>query len=111
MNPMADSNVSTSSHIGFPNCHCNELAVLKTAWTDSNPGRRFLGCRNYEISRSCGYFFWYDAPVQDRAKVVINGLLRRLNNFEREKKARESKERRLIAIIVILVVFILYLLK
>ncbi|KAJ4810504.1 GRF zinc finger protein [Rhynchospora pubera] len=108
---MATSNVSTGSYIGIPNCYCNELAVLKTSWTEANPGRRFLGCRNYEISRSCGYFFWYDAPVQDHAKVVINGLLRRLNNLEREKEVQESKERRLIVVIVILVAFILYLLN
>ncbi|KAJ4813130.1 GRF zinc finger protein [Rhynchospora pubera] len=82
---------------GFPNCHCNELAVLKTSWTIANPGRRFLGCPNYDglnPGRSCGFFFWYDAPVQDRAKEVINGLLGRLNNLEREKNAKESKEKK-----------------
>ncbi|KAL4280828.1 hypothetical protein GQ457_03G025980 [Hibiscus cannabinus] len=34
------------SHV--PICKCEKEAVLKTAWSDDIPGRRFYGCNNYE---------------------------------------------------------------
>ncbi|KAJ1687008.1 hypothetical protein LUZ63_018398 [Rhynchospora breviuscula] len=73
-------------------CHCNEVAVLTTAWTPKNPGRRFFGCRFYGKPGACRFFRWYDEEIPERSKEVINGLLRRLNKLEREKEAMESKK-------------------
>ena len=38
-----------SWHRGDARCYCGLLAIERTAWTDSNPGRRFLGCRRYKV--------------------------------------------------------------
>ncbi|KAL4340924.1 hypothetical protein GQ457_08G009690 [Hibiscus cannabinus] len=37
--------IEAMSHV--PICKCGKEAVLKTAWSDDNPGRRFYGCSNY----------------------------------------------------------------
>ncbi|XP_057801455.1 uncharacterized protein LOC131016752 [Salvia miltiorrhiza] len=44
-----------------------------TSWTDDNPGRRFYGCRNWRM-KNCGFFVWYDEPMCERAREVINYL-------------------------------------
>ena len=31
---------------------------MKTSWTSKNPGRRFIGCRNWRSKTSCGFFDW-----------------------------------------------------
>uniref|UniRef100_A0A162A161 Zinc finger GRF-type domain-containing protein n=1 Tax=Daucus carota subsp. sativus TaxID=79200 RepID=A0A162A161_DAUCS len=37
-----------SSHIQTPGlCSCGFSPVLRTSWTDANPGRRFWGCSQY----------------------------------------------------------------
>lgn len=41
---------------------------------------------------ACGFFSWYDEPVQMRSKVVINGLIRRSNNLERERDQEPEVE-------------------
>ncbi|XP_057803710.1 uncharacterized protein LOC131019043 [Salvia miltiorrhiza] len=48
-------------------------AKRMTSWTDENPGRRFYGCRNWK-TQNCGFFDWYDEPMSERAREVINGL-------------------------------------
>ncbi|CAN1824253.1 hypothetical protein LINPERHAP1_LOCUS30708, partial [Linum perenne] len=35
-----------------------------------------------EVSRTRHYFAWFDDPIPFRAKVVINGLLRKLETME-----------------------------
>lgn len=61
-------------------CHCGKLAADRVAWTDANAGRRFRNCS----MGWCGFFQWVDAPLCNRAKVVIPGLLRRLRAMESE---------------------------
>ena len=65
-------------------CHCGRLAADRVAWTDANAGRRFRNC--CDGSGGCRYFQWVDAPLCNRAKVVIPGLLRRLNAMEAHHK-------------------------
>ncbi|CAN1785006.1 hypothetical protein LINPERHAP1_LOCUS16740 [Linum perenne] len=73
-----------------PLCRCHELSVLRTSWTEDNPGRRFFTCaRRYEVSKvKCDFFTWADDPIEDRAKEVINGLLRKLNRYERQLRVQ-----------------------
>ncbi|GKB14892.1 hypothetical protein Tco_0848815 [Tanacetum coccineum] len=33
-------------------CECGDLYGKWTSWTQTNPGRRFLGCRNYKMLQS-----------------------------------------------------------
>ncbi|XP_057775181.1 uncharacterized protein LOC130994166 [Salvia miltiorrhiza] len=59
-------------------CHCEigskRLKALRmTSWTNDIPGRRFYGCRNWK-TKNCGFFDWYDEPMSERAREVINHL-------------------------------------
>nr|GEV59955.1 hypothetical protein [Tanacetum cinerariifolium] len=56
-------------------------AVTRTSWTDTNPGRRFLGCPKIEGQRYI-YFHWLDPPMCQRAILIIPGLLRARNMME-----------------------------
>ncbi|RYR50074.1 hypothetical protein Ahy_A07g036630 [Arachis hypogaea] len=42
-------------------CACGSRPVLRWSGTDSNPGRPFLGCPNY----NCGLFLWVDKVLED----------------------------------------------
>ncbi|KAL2488652.1 uncharacterized protein Fot_41944 [Forsythia ovata] len=61
-------------------CLCGQIAATRTAWTENNPGKRFLGCSYYGCPDSCDYLKWVDPPlIHPRYKSVINGLLRNAN--------------------------------
>ncbi|KAL2465122.1 GRF-type domain-containing protein [Abeliophyllum distichum] len=66
-------------------CYCGELPILKTSWTEINPGRRFWGCRFYGKVGCCDFFEWADPAPHERYKSVINGLLRKRNEVDKEK--------------------------
>ncbi|KAL5577050.1 hypothetical protein UlMin_018749 [Ulmus minor] len=68
--------------VDVPNCFCGRNLRCFTSWTDSNPGRRFLGCPNFRGEVKCGFFRWYDPPICARSKMVIPGLLRRIQELE-----------------------------
>ncbi|KAL4577268.1 hypothetical protein LXL04_013373 [Taraxacum kok-saghyz] len=41
-------------------------ALMRTSWTDLNPGRRFWGCpKPYS---TCGFIGWIDGPMCERSK-------------------------------------------
>nr|CAD1827262.1 unnamed protein product [Ananas comosus var. bracteatus] len=82
-----------ASQFVIPRCFCGESAQIKTSRTDSIPGRRFLGCKNYGVVGACGFFQWFDPPVGDRAKVIIIGLLKKSSRMEDELK--QVKKRRI----------------
>ncbi|CAN1149676.1 hypothetical protein LINPERPRIM_LOCUS38714 [Linum perenne] len=66
-------------------CVCGAEVVLLTSWTVENPRRRFFRCGSMtkgSVSRTRHYFAWFDDPIPFRAKVVINGLLRKLETME-----------------------------
>lgn len=65
-------------------CYCGNWVVPKTAWTTSNAGRRFFSCDR------CRFFRWLDDPLCQRARVIIPGLIRRINNLEAQLKRGES---------------------
>ncbi|XP_050210069.2 uncharacterized protein LOC126660547 [Mercurialis annua] len=58
-------------------CYSNPIARVYTSWTEKNPGRRFYGCRSYKRGGGCDFFEWFEEPMSDRAKTVINGLIPR----------------------------------
>ncbi|PIN05649.1 DNA-(apurinic or apyrimidinic site) lyase [Handroanthus impetiginosus] len=62
-------------------CYCGRMAILKTSWTNINPGCCFMGCANIRSEgggRQCGFFAWVDPPICARGTVIILGLLRKL---------------------------------
>ncbi|KAK6139986.1 hypothetical protein DH2020_026260 [Rehmannia glutinosa] len=75
-------------------CYCGRRVVIRTTWTDENPGRRFLSCLHYDVG-GCGYFDWEDPPMCRRSKVVIPGLLRKLNLVNGEVKKLEDEKKKL----------------
>ncbi|PWA42576.1 zinc finger, GRF-type [Artemisia annua] len=60
-------------------CTCGKPAVVKTSWTNRNPGRRFFGCPT--IGSNCPFLGWLDPPMCPRSVDIIPGLLRRINAF------------------------------
>ncbi|QHO21564.1 Zinc finger GRF-type protein [Arachis hypogaea] len=48
-------------------CACGSRPVLWWSGTDSNPGRPFLGCPNYNTvgKKWCGLFLWVDKVLED----------------------------------------------
>ena len=67
-------------------CGCGALAEQHTAWTTANAGRRFVACPY----RRCRFFSWVDPPLCDRARVIIPGLVRRINALEAETQHFET---------------------
>nr|GMD37749.1 zinc finger, GRF-type [Ipomoea batatas] len=70
-------------------CECGRQLVIRTSWTDRNPGRRFWHCSESAVSsvfgmKGCGFFDWADPPMCPRAISIIPGLLRRINRDREE---------------------------
>ncbi|PWA63815.1 zinc finger, GRF-type [Artemisia annua] len=65
-------------------CTCGKPAVVKTSWTNRNPGRRFFGCPT--IGSNCPFLGWLDPPICPRSVEIIPGLLRRINDFQEEEE-------------------------
>ncbi|XP_012827969.1 PREDICTED: uncharacterized protein LOC105949220 [Erythranthe guttata] len=79
--------MSQSSGVQVNNtCYCARMAIMKTSWTDLNPGRRFAICPKYKQIGGCKYYVWIDPPMCDRSRNIIPGLLRNINKYEDELK-------------------------
>ncbi|PWA56774.1 zinc finger, GRF-type [Artemisia annua] len=73
-----------------PRCH--SVAVIKTSWTNRNPGRRFYGCPQMDCNR---FIDWLDPEMCQRSVVIIPGLLRSLNNHQAMVQDLEQERSRL----------------
>ncbi|WOH00834.1 hypothetical protein DCAR_0520210 [Daucus carota subsp. sativus] len=69
-------------------CRCGRQAVQRTAWTESNAGRRFVGCVGGRSG--CNYFRWIDEPMCLQGRVVIYGLRERVRALEEEMAQNAS---------------------
>ncbi|KAL8484911.1 hypothetical protein ACS0TY_027275 [Phlomoides rotata] len=69
-------------------CYCHRVAVTVTSWKEDNVGRRFLGCER--IRDTANFEIWIDKQLCERAKQIIPGLLKRLNEQRDEKRNMES---------------------
>ncbi|KAL2537727.1 GRF-type domain-containing protein [Forsythia ovata] len=74
-------------------CHCGHFTTLKTSWTETNPGRRFRGCKFYGRPDACDFFSWLDPPAHPRYKSVINGLLRNKSVADKKREVVSWKFR------------------
>ncbi|GKA34573.1 zinc finger, GRF-type containing protein [Tanacetum coccineum] len=61
-------------------CSCGRVAVIKTSWTGSHPGRRFYACTIQ--GPCCRWIDWVDPPMCPRSIQIIPGLLRARNRHE-----------------------------
>ena len=83
---------------------CNAPSIIRTSWTDTNPGRRFYCC-----SKSCGIIDWYDPEMCPRAVQIIPGLLRSMNVLRATANQQAIQARRWKLILVVSwVVFVVY---
>ncbi|KAL8465030.1 hypothetical protein ACS0TY_034489 [Phlomoides rotata] len=64
-------------------CYCRRMALICTSWTDENPGKRFATYMNSKRD-GCSFWAWKDDPMFRRSKMIIPGLLRRINANEAE---------------------------
>ncbi|PWA49556.1 zinc finger, GRF-type [Artemisia annua] len=87
---------------------CGSIAVIKTSWTPTNPGRRFYCCSKRVAN--CGIVDWYDPPMCDRSVQIIPGLLNSMNRLQGEalEKANEAKRNKK-WLIISWILFFLYL--
>ncbi|GJV65713.1 zinc finger, GRF-type containing protein [Tanacetum coccineum] len=81
-------------------CACGLEVVIRTSWTNRNPGHRFYGCPT--LSPTCVNFLkWYDPPMCQRYVQIIQGLLRSRNKLEEIVAMVEEKRRKLLKFIII----------
>nr|GEV88502.1 hypothetical protein [Tanacetum cinerariifolium] len=81
-------------------CACGLEAVIKTSWTNRNPGRRFYGC--HTLSPTCVNFLrWYDPLMCQRSVQIIPGLLRSRNELEEILAMVKEKRRKLLKFLII----------
>ncbi|GJV29259.1 hypothetical protein Tco_1385707 [Tanacetum coccineum] len=78
-----------------------DTAVIRTSWTNRNPGRRFYGCPT--LSPTCVNFLrWYDPPMCQRSVQIIPGLLRSRKELEEIIAMVEEKRRKLVFLLDVL---------
>nr|GEV73354.1 hypothetical protein [Tanacetum cinerariifolium] len=81
-------------------CACGLEVVIRTSWTNRNPGRHFYGCPT--LSPTCVNFLrWYDPPMCQRSVQVISGLLRSRNELEEIVAMVDEKRRKLLKFLII----------
>ncbi|KAH7843767.1 hypothetical protein Vadar_020525 [Vaccinium darrowii] len=57
----SSSSASSTFQIEYHTCNCGKPSPMRKLKTKENPGRRFLGCGNYEKGKkNCEYFYWID---------------------------------------------------
>ncbi|KAJ1387288.1 Zinc finger, GRF-type [Sesbania bispinosa] len=73
-------------------CRCGVPCKVMVSHTEKNPGRRFLGCGNYDGSPShCDFFSWYDPPTTKHCSKVMSGLMRKNENLIVELKSHKEQ--------------------
>ena len=55
--------------VDVPNCFCGRNVRCFTSWTDSNPGRRFLGCPNFRV---WFFFCFFRFGKSQKLKISLN---------------------------------------
>ncbi|KAI8539361.1 hypothetical protein RHMOL_Rhmol09G0176700 [Rhododendron molle] len=73
-------------------CGCGVRAPLRTALTEPNVGRRFLGCVNYKKEdQACKFFEWVDPATCERGKDFGNWMLKKHNDLRKENVGLRAK--------------------
>ncbi|KAJ0704665.1 putative transcription factor GRF family [Helianthus annuus] len=53
-------------------CRCGKLAIVRTSWTDNNPGRRFYSCPSPDVTCP-GFVGWVDPPCAHELFASFQG--------------------------------------
>ncbi|KAJ1375737.1 Zinc finger, GRF-type [Sesbania bispinosa] len=84
----SSSFLSSIHHDSEQFCKCGVQCKMMVSQTVKNPGRRFLGCGNYNGSSShCDFFYWYDPPATKHCTKVFSGLTAKNENLMAELKS------------------------
>ncbi|XP_077243069.1 uncharacterized protein LOC143883611 [Tasmannia lanceolata] len=75
----------------FTPCHCGQRAPLRTSWTSTNFGRRFLGCSGYEMNASCGFFEWVDPPICVRGSAIVPKVMQKFSKVLAELQRLDAE--------------------
>ncbi|KAH7841383.1 hypothetical protein Vadar_029157 [Vaccinium darrowii] len=64
----SSSSASSTFQLEYPICNCGKPSPIRKSKTKENPGRRFLGCGNYEEKgkKNCDYFYWIDPASKEK---------------------------------------------
>ncbi|KAM7496961.1 hypothetical protein LguiA_021375 [Lonicera macranthoides] len=67
---MSSNSGSNSGSCSYATCFCGEVAPMRVSWTEKNPGRRFIGCKNFS-NNGCNFFHWVDkeSPVAEEIQA------------------------------------------
>ncbi|OIT22344.1 hypothetical protein A4A49_58926, partial [Nicotiana attenuata] len=77
-----------------PLCYCGLATDLKISRTPTNPGRRFLGRRRYEIGEGCGFFRWVDPAIEEEHyKTLPVALIKKSDRCYYQRRQGRSKFR------------------
>nr|GMC90672.1 uncharacterized protein LOC109193515 [Ipomoea batatas] len=88
-----DSRVYYGEERSISYCQCGQRLKVRTSWTDQNPGRRYWDCAYGRSVGGCGFVTWFDPPMCSRSKMIIPGLLRRINRNDQEIEVLKAKIR------------------
>ncbi|KAL8064380.1 hypothetical protein ABFX02_01G085800 [Erythranthe guttata] len=91
-------------------CSCGLEVVVQTSWTTTNPGRRFVCCPKRGAGK-CKFFFWCDTEIGRRAKLIIPGLLRKIEVLQTVVAEQEARIRtwRIIALLTSVIVVTIFI--
>ncbi|XP_059663466.1 uncharacterized protein LOC132309136 [Cornus florida] len=89
--PMAYSSSSANRSSSGHNkkrmyCYYGLKTLIKTSYTNRNPGRKFYGCPNYP-SPTCDFHMWEDEEVSDYYKHFIYDLISEVRQHRKVRSA------------------------
>ncbi|KAI5006523.1 hypothetical protein ZWY2020_033766 [Hordeum vulgare] len=70
-------------YVASEQCACGNKPVRWIAWSNANPGRRYL-TRDKSRVGSCKYFSWFDDPTTPFLRQLLVDLCDAVNNLRRE---------------------------
>ncbi|CAI9299532.1 unnamed protein product [Lactuca saligna] len=83
---MSSSSSSSSMNRLRKRCYCGDPVGRWTSWTPLNPGRRFIGCPNYQNGlKDCKYFRWVDPPLPSQWYADLLLVLHNNVNLENHR--------------------------
>ncbi|KAH7863188.1 hypothetical protein Vadar_014555 [Vaccinium darrowii] len=83
----SSSNTTNSEYPGGDEmCFCRQRPVLRTSLTVANPGRRFLGCKNYKKNNACDYFMWVDKETCRQGLEYAKIMQAKKDELDRQAK-------------------------
>ncbi|CAA0233048.1 unnamed protein product [Arabidopsis thaliana] len=85
MSQSSGSDANSISRSWSPVCSCGRATTITKAWTNENPGRRFVRCGVH------GFINWADAE-----KPFVSGSNDHLKKYEEENNKLEEEKKKLV---------------